>query len=121
MCRFVTAKSSVLSGSPVSDGLLGLLARRMYLLSDPVRVRILMRLEKGEICVQALADELDATRQNVSYHLSELYRDGVVTRRKEGTTVFYAISDFTACRVIEQVLESVRAQAEEIGELAITG
>lgn len=102
----------------VSDGLLPLLTRRMQLLSDPVRVRLLMRLEESEACVQELADELDTTRQNVSHHLGVMYRDGVLSRRKDGTTVLYAISDFTACRVLEQVLASVIAQAEEYGELA---
>jgi hypothetical protein len=46
-----------------------------------------------------------------------MYRDGLLSRRREGATVFYAISDYTACRVLEQVLASVTAQVEELGEL----
>jgi DNA-binding transcriptional ArsR family regulator len=92
----------------------------MQLLSDPARVRLLMILEQREASVQELADELGATHQNVSHHLGVMYRDGVLSRRKDGTTVFYAISDFTACRVLEQVLASVTAQIEELGELVST-
>ena len=66
----------------IPEGLLQLLSRRMQLLSDPVRVRILMILEQREACVQELADELGATHQNVSHHLGALYRDGVLTRRR---------------------------------------
>jgi DNA-binding transcriptional ArsR family regulator len=62
----------------------------MRLLSDPVRVRILTILEQREACVQELADQLSASPQNVSHHLGALYRDGVLSRRKEGTTVIYA-------------------------------
>ncbi len=102
----------------VSDGLLRLLARRMHLLSDPVRVRLLMRLEGSEACVQELADEFDTTHQSVSHHLGVLYRDGVLSRRKDGTTAFYTVCDFAACRALEQVLASVTAHAEEVGELA---
>jgi DNA-binding transcriptional ArsR family regulator len=102
----------------IPDGLLRLLTRRMQLLSDPARIRILMVLEhQREVCVQELADALGATHQNVSHHLGVMYRDGVLSRRRDGTTVFYAIADYTACRVLEQVLASVTAQVEELGEL----
>jgi DNA-binding transcriptional ArsR family regulator len=100
------------------DGLLRLLTRRMQLLSDPARVRLLMVLEQREASVQELADELGTAHQNVSHHLCVMYRDGVLSRRREGATVFYTISDYTACRVLEQVLASVTAQVEELGELA---
>jgi ArsR family transcriptional regulator len=93
----------------------------MRLLSDPVRVRILTILEQREACVRELADQLSATPQNVSHHLGALYRDGVLSRRKEGTTVIYALSDYTACRIVEQALESVTAQVEELGELVGAG
>ncbi len=76
-----------------------------------------MILEQREACVHELADELGATHQNVSHHLGALYRDGVLARRKDGTTVFYALSDYTALRILEQTLASVSAQVEELGEL----
>lgn len=98
----------------IPDGLLGFLTRRMQLLADPTRVRILMRLEQAEACVQELADEFDTTHQTVSHHLGVLHRGGVLSRRKDGTTAFYTVCDFTACRVLEQVLASVTAQAEEM-------
>ena len=97
-----------------------LVTRRMQLLSDPMRVRILASLEQGEASVQQLADELDSSHQNVSHHLGALYRDGVLSRRKEGTTVFYALSDYSACRILEQVIASVSAQVEELSELIET-
>jgi ArsR family transcriptional regulator len=101
----------------IPDGLLHLLVRRLRLLADPIRVRLLVSLEHHDACVQELADALDATPQNVSHHLGALHRDGVVSRRKRGTTVIYALSDYSVCRVLEQALASVSAQLEELSEL----
>jgi DNA-binding transcriptional ArsR family regulator len=95
-----------------------LLARRMQLLADPMRVRILTVLETREACVQELSDELGATHQNVSHHLNLLYREGVLGRRKEGTTVFYSLADYTTCRLLEQASASVRARLEELSDAA---
>jgi DNA-binding transcriptional ArsR family regulator len=103
----------------ISDDLLKLVTRRLQLLSDPARVRILMMLEQHETSVQEIADEVGTTPQNVSYHLAVMYREGVLSRRKEGTTVFYSIADYTACRLLDQVAASVKAQVEELGELFI--
>jgi DNA-binding transcriptional ArsR family regulator len=102
----------------LSGELAELLARRMQLLADPMRVRILAALEPAEACVQELSDRLEATHQSVSHHLNLLYRDGILARRKEGTTVFYSLADYTACRLLEQASKSVRARLEELSDAA---
>jgi DNA-binding transcriptional ArsR family regulator len=102
----------------LSDELAKLLARRMQLLADPMRVRTVAILETREACVQELSDQLGATHQNMSHHLNLLYRDGVLARRKEGTTVFYSLADYTACRLLEQASASVRARLEELSDAA---
>jgi DNA-binding transcriptional ArsR family regulator len=116
----------MLSGSPSKDGtvkvslsvaVIALVADRLSLLADPNRVRLLMLLEHGESTGQHLADEMDTTPQNVSYHLALLHRAGIVSRRREGTFVYYAIADYSICRVLEQVLASVTSH---VGELADT-
>ncbi len=70
------------------------MANRLQLLGQPIRIRVVERLEaRGEMSVQALADELNATQQNVSRHLNLLARAGVLTRRQEGRTVLYELAD----------------------------
>lgn len=103
----------------LSDAILGMVARRMQLLSDPLRVRLLLALQDGEASVQQLADALDTEHRNASRSLNALHRDGLLTRRSEGTRVLYSIADYTACRVIGQVAESVAAQVEELSDLVL--
>jgi Bacterial regulatory protein, arsR family len=45
--------------------LLERVARRMHLLADPTRLRLLFALEDGEACVQQLADQLGLVHRNV--------------------------------------------------------
>ncbi len=97
--------------------LLERVTRRMHMFSDPTRVRLLFALGEREASVQQLADELDLVHRNVSAGLNVLYREGLVTRRKEGTLAIYSLADYSACRLITQAAESVTAQIEELGEL----
>ena len=63
-------------------------------MAHPARIRILEVLsEKGEHSVQALQQRLDVDQPIVSQHLSKLRAHGVVTSRKQGTTVNYALAD----------------------------
>ena len=98
--------------------LLELVCRRLAVVADPVRLALLLLLERrGEMCVRDLADEVELSPQNASHHVGVLFREGLVARRKEGTTVFYELSDFSVCRVVELVREGVGARIEELGEL----
>lgn len=45
--------------------------------------------------MQALADELGATQQNVSRHLGLLLRADIVARRQDGRTRWYRLADET--------------------------
>lgn len=70
---------------PLADPLIEIVAMRFRMLGQPVRIRLLDRLDRvGEAHVQWLADELAATQQNTSKHLGALWRTGVVSRRQEG-------------------------------------
>lgn len=95
-----------------------LVTRRLALLADPSRVRLLGLLEqRGEASVHDLAEEMDSTPQNVSRHLRLLYDAGVVERRREGACVFYALVDYSACRLLDQALASVTGQISELADL----
>ena len=101
-----------------SEGLLDLVARRLRVLGDPVRLRILAVLQEREATVTELADGLSTTPQNVSKHLGLLYQAGIVTRHREGSWVRYTLADYTACRLVEQAGASVAGFAEELAEAA---
>jgi DNA-binding transcriptional ArsR family regulator len=103
-----------------SNDLLERVTRRMHVLSDPTRLRLLFALERGEACVQQLADQLGLVHRNVSHGLNLLYREGLLSRRREGTLVVYSLADYSACRLVTQATEGVTAQLEELTDLIPT-
>lgn len=62
-------------------------------LAHPVRIRILETLGTGERSVQELQEALDLEQPIVSQQLAVLRGKNIVTPRKVGTTVRYAVSD----------------------------
>jgi DNA-binding transcriptional ArsR family regulator len=103
----------------LSDAVLGLVAQRMQMLSDPLRIKLLLALQDGEASVQELADKLDVEHKNASRNLGTMHRDGILTRRRDGTRVLYGIADYTACRLLGQAAESVVAHVEELSDLVL--
>ena len=94
-----------------------LVTSRLSLLADPTRVRLLALLEDGEKTVQELADKMSGTPQNVSRHLCILHSAGIVGRRREGTSVYYSLVDYSACRLLDQTLASISGQIDELADL----
>ena len=95
---------------PLPEDLAELIARRFHALSDPLRVRLLDLLRDGELSVNALAEQLGASQQNVSKHLAVLSDAAMVARRKEGTHVYYRIADDGVFALCEQICGSLQSQ-----------
>jgi ArsR family transcriptional regulator len=62
-------------------------------LAHPARVRALEVLTGGECSVGSLAEQVGLEASHLSQQLGVLRRAGLVTTRKDGSTVFYAIRD----------------------------
>jgi DNA-binding transcriptional ArsR family regulator len=62
-------------------------------LAHPIRIRVLEVLGTGERSVQELQQVLGLEQAIVSQQLAILRRKNIVTPRKLGTTVRYALSD----------------------------
>ena len=87
----------------MSEEMLNLVARRFRTLGEPYRLRILQELEAGEKSVGELVAVLDGNQPNVSKHLQILLDAGLIGRRREGTSIFYAIGDpmvFRLCALV---------------------
>jgi DNA-binding transcriptional ArsR family regulator len=97
---------------PLSEEALVLVARRFAVLAEPMRLRLLQALIEGEKSVGALAEEAGGTQANVSRHLQTLAEAGLVSRRKEGLQVFYAIADPTIFQLCELVCGSIDQQMQ---------
>ena len=67
-------------------------ARRWFgALSDETRLRLIALLGNGEQCVCDLTDALQAAQSRLSFHLKVLKDAGLVTDRKDGRWVYYAL------------------------------
>jgi len=62
-------------------------------LSDENRVRALMMLCKGELCVCQLIEMLKLAPSTVSKHMAILYQARLVDSRKEGRWNYYRLAD----------------------------
>jgi len=95
--------STPLSHQLLSDEALELIAGQFRVLSEVIRLKLIIALESGEQNVTALVKATGATQANVSRQLNALAEAGVLSRRKEGVTVFYRIANpaiFELCNVV---------------------
>ena len=60
-------------------------------LADEHRVRALLALRDGELCVCQITELLGLAPSTMSKHLSILYQAGLVESRKEGRWIFYKL------------------------------
>ncbi len=96
-------------GQPVDSVACDRAAAIFRALGDPNRLRILVMLREGERCVTAIASELGDNMPAISQRLKLLRSERVITSRREGKHVFYALAD--RC-VSELVTHALRHAAE---------
>jgi DNA-binding transcriptional ArsR family regulator len=75
-------------------------------LANPVRLRILCLLVQGESPVGDIAEKLAARQSLISQHLALLRKDGLVRPRRDGQTIYYALADERARKLIDVLYES---------------
>jgi ArsR family transcriptional regulator, arsenate/arsenite/antimonite-responsive transcriptional repressor len=63
-----------------------------HALSDETRLRLLELLTDGEQCVCDLTDALKTGQSRLSFHLKTLKDVGLLTDRRDGRWVYYALS-----------------------------
>jgi DNA-binding transcriptional ArsR family regulator len=103
----------------MSEKMLDLVARRFRTLGEAYRLRILQELEQGEKSVGELVAALEGNQPNVSKHLQILCDAGLIGRRREGTSIFYAISDPMVFKLCALVCSSeAKKSRREFEELA---
>jgi len=68
-------------------------ARMCHAMSDPARLRLLLRLAETELCVSELVTHEAAKLSSVSARLQTLHTAGLVSRRREAKHIYYALAD----------------------------
>jgi DNA-binding transcriptional ArsR family regulator len=101
---------------------LELVAARFRAMGEPLRLRILQQLEEGEQSVNALAESVSSTQPNVSKHLKILHEAGLVNRRQQGTSAYYAIADSMVFELCDMICTRLRDRLDaQVGALSAGG
>jgi ArsR family transcriptional regulator, arsenate/arsenite/antimonite-responsive transcriptional repressor len=77
-------------------------------LADPNRVRILLALRRGELCVCQITELFGLATSTVSKHLSVLHHAGLILSRKTERWVYYRLPDKAAPVAVREALDWVQ-------------
>ena len=91
--------------------------------AHPVRLAILDLIADRELCVCDIVEQVGGERSNVSRHLAELHRAGIVRCRKEGLFRFYALQTpcIMACVSCVTGVVEEKANSAEAARAALAG
>lgn len=76
-------------------------------LADETRVRTLLALRQGELCVCQITELFGLAPSTVSKHLSLLFQAGLVESRKEGRWIYYKLPGKSAAVEVREALDWV--------------
>lgn len=82
-------------------------------LANPTRIHIIECLQRGERPVGEIIAQVGVGPANMSQHLAVLRAHRLVTTRKKGTQVFYALRDPLLAHVLATMKRYFRAHLEE--------
>ena len=85
-------------------------------LSDPNRVRMLLALRRGELCVCQITELFGFAPSTVSKHLSILHHAGLIVSRKSERWVYYRLPEKSAPIVIREALDWVHKSLAKTDE-----
>ena len=84
------------------------LALTYKVLGDPTRLKIVMALAAGEMCVCDLAAFLGLSESAVSHQLRRLKDLALVRNRRQGPVLYYSLDDKHVADLLKVGLEHVR-------------
>lgn len=90
--------------------LIELRAEILKALGQPTRLKIIDFLREGERCVCEIFPAIEEEQSNTSRHLNMMLASGVLSRRKEGLKIYYAIKHPEILEVIDLVTGMVKQE-----------
>ena len=93
-------------------------AQICHALADPSRLLILFTLARKPKCVNDLSAELGLSQPSVSRHLRVLRERALVTAERQGTAVYYSLTDPRILQALDLLRDIVRDHAVHQADLA---
>lgn len=85
----------------------------LKILGEPSRMRIVLALMQGEMCVLHIVEAVDGNQSAVSQQLRILKNGRLIKSRREGKNILYSIADEHVLEIVKMSMEHARC---EIGE-----
>lgn len=93
-------------------------ARVCQVFTSPKRLEILDVLRAGPCPVGKLAKKLRISQANLSQHLIILREKGVVDTRRDGTTIYYSLSNPRIIKAFDIIRKMLLEKLAQTGKLA---
>ncbi len=101
------AKKGILSDADVQK-----VSKIFHLLSDAGRLKIVLALMNGEMCVYHLTEVCGSSISGVSHQLRLLRDNGIVKARRMGKNVEYSIADHHVREIVEIGVAHLRCEGK---------
>lgn len=88
-------------------------AELFSILSTPIRLKIISSVCQNEKNVSELLADIPTTQSNMSQHLSMLYRSGVLSKRREGTQIYYRLQNERVANLCRAVCSQVAMEMDD--------
>jgi ArsR family transcriptional regulator len=88
-------------------------AELFSLMGTPMRLKIISALCRGEKTVGELLGEVATTQPNMSQHLNQLYRAGILARRRDGQQIFYRVGNERAVALCRAVCTQIAIEIDD--------
>lgn len=95
-----------------NDKILEKMEDLLNIASDFTRLKILYAICDRELNVSEIMEEVGASQSLISHQLKTLRRNHLVTTRKDGHKVFYALADDHINKLLEVVHDHVLEEGE---------
>ncbi len=76
-------------------------------LADENRIRVLLALQDGELCVCQLTELMELAPSTTSKHLAILYQAGLLNSRKDGRWIYYQLPGKEATLPVREAIRWV--------------
>ena len=81
----------------------------LKVLSEPSRLKIVLALSKGEMCVYHIVEAVNSNQSAVSHQLRILKDNNIVKSKRDGQSIVYSLVD----EHIMQIISLVKIHVEE--------
>ena len=89
------------------------LSNEFKAISEPSRLKILLALREGEMCVYHIVEAVGGNQSAVSHQLRILRDNRIIKARRDGQNILYSLADAQVIAVLELALAHIGCKEGE--------